>query len=133
MVQYFSTVRGASNSWFKRFLDPRPIVLKNKQEKVYVFKELNINVKITAISELQKIITESNEKLGENPTLGVRGATPIPNPIKYDTIKYEIKDAESIDWVETTRIQTGIVNPTLEEIDKVRNAHKTKEIWKKFK
>ena len=34
LVQYFSAVRGASNSWFNRFLDSRPIVLKNKQEKV---------------------------------------------------------------------------------------------------
>ncbi len=119
LVQYFSAVRGAANSWFNRFLDPKPIILLDNQQKLYVFKELSREIKDTAISELQKIITESNDGLANNPTLGTNGPTPIPNPIKYDLVRYESPTINSIDWEATTRIQTGIVNPTEEDKNKI--------------
>jgi len=132
LVQYFSAVRGAATSWFNRFLDPKPIILLDNQQKLYVFKELSREIKDTAISELQKIITESNEALANNPTLGTSGTTPIPNPINYDMIRYESPTINSIDWVATTRIQTGIVNPTEEDKDKLKSRFTNLLIPKEF-
>ena len=60
--------------------------------------------------ELKKQIIEFNGALAENATLGVRGLTPIPNPIKYDMLVAKPPGINDIDWRETTRIQTGIIN-----------------------
>jgi hypothetical protein len=81
LTKYFSAVRGSNTSWFITYLSPKPFVLKSGQ-KLYVFKQLSRQQKNDAIEELKKIITESNNALAENATLGVKGLTPIPNPIK---------------------------------------------------
>ncbi len=132
LVQYFSAVRGAANSWFNRFLDPKPIILLDNQQKLYVFKELSREIKDTAITELQKIITESNDGLANNPTLGTNGPTPIPNPVKYDMVRYESPTINSIDWEATTRIQTGIINPTEEDKNKIKSRFTNLLIPKEF-
>ena len=122
LTKYFSAVRGGNTSWFSTYLDPKPFVLKNKGQKLYVFKKLSREEKNRAIEELKKIITESNGALSENATLGVRGSTPIPNPIKYDTLVARPPGENDIDWRETTRIQTGIVNPTLQDEVRVKSS-----------
>jgi hypothetical protein len=122
LTKYFSAVRGGNTSWFSTYLDPKPFVLKNKGQKLYVFKKLTREEKDKAIEELKKIITESNGALAENATLGVRGSTPIPNPIKYDTLVARPPGENDIDWRETTRIQTGIVNPTLQDEVRVKSS-----------
>jgi hypothetical protein len=122
LTKYFSAVRGGNTSWFSTYLDPKPFVLKNKGQKLYVFKKLSREEKNRAIEELKKIIIESNGALAENATLGVRGLTPIPNPIKYDTLVARPPGENDIDWRETTRIQTGIVNPTLQDEVRVKSS-----------
>ena len=122
LTKYFSAVRGGNTSWFSTYLDPKPFVLKNKGQKLYVFKKLSREEKNRAIEELKKIIIESNGALAENDTLGVRGLTPIPNPIKYDTLVARPPGENDIDWRETTRIQTGIVNPTLQDEVRVKSS-----------
>ena len=111
LTQYFNNVRGANNSWFAIYLDPNPIVLLNNQEKIYVFKNLSREVKTTAITLLQENISKYNKSLSENPTMGS-----TPNPIKYDTISVTPPPYDSIDWRATTRIRTGIPNPTEADI-----------------
>ena len=114
LTRYFNAIVGGETSWFKTYLNPKPIVLKSG-ERAYVFKDLSREVKDTAISKLQGDITEFNKELSENSTLGTKGTVPIPNPIKYDTISITPPDGSSINWFETVRIQTGISNPTLED------------------
>jgi hypothetical protein len=114
LTRYFNAIVGGETSWFKTYLNPKPIVLKTG-ERAYVFKDLSREVKDTAISKLQGDITEFNKELSENPTLGTKGTVPIPNPIKYDTISITPPDGSNINWFETVRIQTGISNPTLED------------------
>jgi len=121
LTKYFSAVRGSNTSWFITYLSPKPFVLKSGQ-KLYVFKQLSRQQKNDAIEELKKIITESNNALAENVTLGVKGLTPIPNPIKYDMLVTKPPGINDIDWRETTRIQTGIINPTLQDEVRVKSS-----------
>jgi hypothetical protein len=121
LTKYFSAVRGSNTSWFSINLDPKPFVLKSGA-KLYVFKKISREQKNTAIEQLKKIITESNSALAENATLGVRGLTPIPNPIKYDMLTVTPPQSTDINWRETTRLQTGIVNPTLQDEVRVQSS-----------
>jgi hypothetical protein len=121
LTKYFSAVRGSNTSWFSINLDPKPFVLKSGA-KLYVFKKISREQKNTAIEQLKKIITESNSALAENATLGVRGLTPIPNPIKYDMLAVTPPQSTDINWKETTRLQTGIVNPTLQDEVRVQSS-----------
>jgi len=121
LTQYFNSVRGATNSWFNTYLNPNPIILTGGK-KVYIFKELEQDVKDTGITQLTENIKKFNKSLSENPTLGNNGVTPIPNPIKYEMIEITPPSKSDIDWTETTRIQTGIALPTMEDENKTRNS-----------
>jgi len=121
LTKYFSAIRGSNISWFITNLDPKPFVLKSGQ-KLYVFKKISREQKNVAIEQLKKIIIDSNDALAENATLGVRGLTPIPNPIKYDMLAVTPPQSTDINWRETTRLQTGIVNPTLQDEVRVQSS-----------
>ena len=84
LKQYFSNVRGANVSWFNTYLDPKPIILNNTNERIYVFKKLEPKAKNDAIELLKTYVTKFNKALAENATLGDNGESPIPNPIKRD-------------------------------------------------
>jgi len=127
LTQYFSRIRGATNSWFNTFINPKPIVLIGNKN-VYIFKDLAQSVKDTAISELNGEIVKYNSSLVENPTLGARGTDSIPNPIKSSMIVIGPPPKTEIDWLETVRVQTGITNPTEEDILKVQNSFSY--LWK---
>jgi|694.fasta_scaffold31207_3 hypothetical protein len=114
LTQYFNTIRAANTSWFNTNMNPKPIVLISG-EKLYVFKDLSKEVKENAIIKLQKDIGDFNDKLASNPTLGLKGTDPIPNPIKYDMLEITAPQFSEVNWRETVRIQTGIVNPTVED------------------
>jgi hypothetical protein len=115
LKQYFDQLRGSNNSWFDQFLDPRPIILKDGQTKVYTFKS-NLDLKTkqdVAINNLKKIVGEYTKRLAENKTLGVKGQSPITNPITENTIIYTGLIQNNIDWIATTTQQTGQINITL--------------------
>ena len=116
LKQYFSAVRGANVSWFNTYLDPKPIVLNNTNEKIYVYKKLSQADKDTANKLLESYITKFNKALSENATLGSNGVSPIPNPIKFDNLKIDAPVDGAINWKETVRLQTGKVLPTEEDI-----------------
>ena len=120
LIQYFDTIIGSNNSWFNIYLNPNPIVLLDKR-RVYFFKDLSRDVKDTAISQLEKDIITFNAALAENRTLGTNGESPIPNPINFDTLKLNTLTSSEIDWRETTRIQTGIPNPTTQDEFNLKN------------
>ena len=119
LTQYFNSVRGANTSWFNTYLDPNPVVLTNGNN-VYFFKELEQKVKDAAITLLQENITRFNKSLAENPTLGSKGLTPIPNPIEDKMIVIEPPQTTDVNWTETTRIRTGIVLPTITDENNIK-------------
>ena len=127
LTQYFNRIRASNNSWFNTYLNTKPIVLIGNKN-VYVFKDLSQSVKDTAISELQSNIVEFNSSLAENPTLGSKGTDSIPNPIKINMIVIVPPPITEIDWRETTRVQTGITNPTEEDVLKTQNLYAY--LWK---
>lgn len=113
LKQYFEQIRGSSGSWFEKYLNPRPLILKNN-DKVYVFKDNldNATIENDALPNLQKIITDSNAALIGNPTLGSKGPSPIVVSIKFETICLSTLTNDQIDWIETTRQQLGVIQPT---------------------
>ena len=127
LTQYFNRIKAANNSWFNTYLNPKPIVLTGNKN-AYIFKDLSQSVKDTAISELNGDIVKYNSSLAENPTLGLKGTDSIPNPIKSNTIVIVPPPITNIDWKETTRIQTGIANPTTEDELKTQNLYSY--LWK---
>jgi hypothetical protein len=122
LTQFFTNVRGGRSSWFNTYLNPQPLILKNGQ-KVYKFKSIDEGAKTTAISLLQGNIKKYNDSLGENPTLGIKGKSPIPNPIKYDLMIANDITESPVDWNATTIAQTGNPTPTKETIDKVISSY----------
>jgi hypothetical protein len=127
LTQYFNRIRASNNSWFNTYLNTKPIVLTGNKN-VYIFKDLSQSVKDTAISELNGDIVKFNSSLAENSTLGAKGTDPIPNPIKSNMIVIVPPPKTEIDWVETTRVQTGITNPTEEDVLKTQNLYAY--LWK---
>ena len=117
---YFANVRGADSSWFNTYCDVKPIYLNDKTV-VYAYKA---NLDKTAISEantkLSDLVARYNLGLAENPTLGKTGTSPIENPIKYDGFFINVAVGD-IDWIETTRSQTGIIAPTEEDVKLVQD------------
>jgi len=119
LKQYFSSVRGANVSWFNTYLDPKPIILNNTNERIYVFKKLEPKAKNDAIELLKTYVTKFNKALAENATLGDNGESPIPNPIKYVNLTIELADG-AINWKETVRVQTGKALPTEDDINALK-------------
>ena len=121
---YFGTsanvgVRAGESSWFTKYLNPSPIILNNNGVRCYMYKELNLETKLAATKQLQSIITQYNQQLASNPTLGAGGAAPIPNPINFNTIKIDAPTTQDVDWRATTIAQTGIYKPTDQDISRV--------------
>ena len=117
LKQYFSAIRGTNISWFNTYIDPKPIVLNNTNEKVYVYKKLTLGEKETAGKLLESYVDKFNKALSENETLGKNGESPIPNPIKFNTLKIDPPVDGAINWKETVRLQTGKVLPTEDDIN----------------
>jgi hypothetical protein len=119
LTQYFTNIRSSNSSWFNTYLNPKAIYLENGN-KAYVFNTTNETTKTEALSLLESNIKKFNEALAGNTTLGVKGTSPIPNPIKTNMIVIDAPSDSQINWIETTRAQTGIITPTQESIDAVR-------------
>jgi len=122
LQEYFNIIRGDGNSWFTKYMNPRPIILVNK-ERVYVFNKLDLTEIDKGVGQLKNDIDVFNKYLAANPTLGVGGPAKIPNPIKYETIVYDKITLNGIDWIATAAAQYGISPPSQIQIDEVTNQY----------
>jgi len=116
LQEYFNAIRGDSNSWFNKYMNPRPIILKNNAERVYVFNKLDLTEIDAGIAALKNDIDVYNKYLAANPTLGAVGPARIPNPIFSGTIFYDKITIDQIDWRATATAQVGISNPSETQI-----------------
>jgi hypothetical protein len=123
LTALFDSVIGASPSWFSKNLNPKPFILKETGQKIYAFKnDYDITKKPLAKTELAGIIKEYNDVLNSNPTLGEDGTTPIKNNISITTIT-ATTTKDDIDWIKTTTEQTGIISPTVIQVEQVINQY----------
>lgn len=116
LSNYYQDVRGNLRSWFNKYLDTNPIILKNTNDVIFgVKKELIDNIKDGRLflveSDLKNIISKYNAELNDNPTFGIYGTSPIQNNINYDL--FNVVDAD-IDWCATYKLKNKAL--TISEI-----------------
>jgi hypothetical protein len=113
LKKYYETVYQSNDSWFSKWMDPQPVVLKDGV-KIYIFKQgFTVNQQTEGIQELQKLITDYNKQLSDNATLGNGGKYPVDNPIKLTGI---VRD--DIDKFQVNPIATLQENGIFVESDK---------------
>ena len=118
LKNYYNEIYGSDTSWYNTYMNTRPIVLKNGTY-VYAFKEEILKDPIrqqTARTLLSGYTSQYNVLLAENPTLGVKGKSPIKNPITNNTMLITV-NIDDIDLTKTTIQQTGIFAPTQGNLD----------------
>ena len=114
LTDYFNKIRGNQASWFLKYVNPNPYVLRDGGV-VFAFKtELDPQQREQALTELRADIISFNTRLNENRTFGaVRGEKnyKIDNSISINSIVSTL-DPSQIDFQTTLRQQLGILNPT---------------------
>jgi hypothetical protein len=83
----------AGISWFDKYIDKTGFFVtnSNNSQRVYPFKkDLNLDARNAALSELDRIINEYKKKLEENPTLGKKGSYAINGKQKPSEIQFNI-------------------------------------------
>jgi hypothetical protein len=118
LKSYFESIRGSS-SWFSKYLDPKPLIMKDGKNKIYSFKKLDLEVIDKANEELKSKVKNFNNLLSENATLGKGKPDEIKNPIHYKNIVIYSASFTDIDWTETTKSQLGLPTVTQIQIDNV--------------
>lgn len=109
LVQFYDKVISSPTSWYNRYIDPRPLVTKNKLN-IFVFKKnLDASAITEAYNELNNIIVTYNKLLSDNPTLGKNGSQPIKNTITINTLTIDVINTQ-IDWELTALNQVGAIN-----------------------
>jgi hypothetical protein len=97
LKSYYEEIYQSNNSWFSKWMDPQPIILKDGQ-KIFIFKQgFTKTQKGDGIGELTKLITEFNLKLANVGTLGKGGKSPINNEITTNTI---VKDGVNMSQID---------------------------------
>jgi hypothetical protein len=124
LSQYYERVRGGATSWFNEFLDTKPLVLKDKTLVFGFKKNLDQTGINNAKTKLDTLVTEYNNILAKNKTLGKNSPNEIKNSITVKTIQIDIPESD-IDWVATTRQQTGIQQPTQGDVDIIKRNYNT--------
>ena len=107
LKKYYGAVYQSNDSWFSKWMDPQPIVLKDGT-KNYIFKQgFTINQQTEGIQELEKLIIDYNKKLSDNATLGKGGKYPVDNPIKLTGIVRDDIDKFQVNTIATLQ-ENGI-------------------------
>jgi hypothetical protein len=116
LKQFYGKVYQDSNSWFNKWMNPKPLIGKENNQMYYVFKEFTADEKSNAQGELNNIIEKYKNELNESGgVLGSNGRTPIENSIQLtDIIIKNFNFLANIDEQKTIESITGIVRPNLD-------------------
>jgi len=119
LKQLYGKIYSNPDSWFTTYLNPKPFIEKNTGIRYYAYKEsIDDTKKPEFDTKLDGIIKEYNDELNKNPTLGAGKPLEIKNPISIGIIT-GITTADKIDWEQTTREQTGILTPTVIQVEEL--------------
>jgi hypothetical protein len=124
LSQYYERVRGGATSWYNKYLDPKPLVLKDKTFVFVYKKNLDKNAINDAKNELNGLVRQYSDILAKNKTLGVNSPNEIKNNVTVKMIQIDVPES-SIDWALTTTQQTGIQSPTQSDIDIIKRNYNT--------
>jgi len=112
LKEYYGKVYQDSNSWFNKWMNPKPLIGKQQDQMYYVFKDFTPAEKLGAQSELKSIIEKYKEDLDNSGVLGSTGRTPINNNIEANDIILEpFNFLANIDEIKTIQSITGIIRP----------------------
>jgi len=116
LKQFYGKVYQDSNSWFNKWMNPKPLIGKENNQMYYVFKQFTADEKSNAQGELNNIIEKYKNELNESGgVLGSNGRTPIENSIQLtDIIIKNFNFLANIDEQKTIESITGIVRPNLD-------------------
>ena len=129
VVFYYTA--GSKPSWFTRYMDNKNVfILKNTKERVYSFKkELNSDdLRQAAITDLDAILTDFNQRLNTNPVAGQNGSYKIDgktfnvkvnNPITFKVFISELT-IDKVDLNETYYQRKG-KQPTPAQIEQFKS------------
>ena len=131
-----------SGSWFSTYMDrDSPIVLKQKEQNVYIFKEVylkDINKRNEGISKLNADISQYNDVLQQNSVFGLKGSytvggvttqSDIPVNISLEKTFQRQVDISMVDVVATYTAQKNTPAGNYSESDSVIiNFKKTLEL-----
>jgi hypothetical protein len=111
LKQYYGKVYQDSNSWFNKWMNPKPLI-GNQNQMYYVFKDFTPAEKTDAQAELKSIINNYRKKLDESGVLGSGGRATIKNSIEItDIILNNFNFLANINEQKTIESITGIVRP----------------------
>ena len=131
---YYKSIRGGAKSWFSKYIDSRPIILKTDEKNTFISTEENLvytfkdditknpaeNKIELAITELKKIIEDYNKILLENETFGKNKTHAINNNINYDLLVTTITE-DQIDCAKSFASRGGFISPTVNTNEYCKN------------
>ncbi len=127
---YYGKVYQDSNSWFNKWMNPKPLIGKQNQS-YYVFKNFTAGEKETAQNELKQIINDYADKLNATGVLGETGRTPVKNTIEIGNIILEpFNFLADLDQQKTIQSITGIVRPNLDSQSSVNFQEIISQLYK---
>ena len=110
----YDLVIGDNDSWFNKYLNPKPFIGKNGVRYYAYLDTINPDEKPLINTNLEKLIKKYGDYFDSNPTLGKNGTNKITNGISMSNMT-GITTSADIDWVQTTIEQTGINPPTFND------------------
>jgi hypothetical protein len=130
LKQYYGKVYQDSNSWFNKWMNPKPLI-GNQDQMYYVFKDFTPAEKSDAQAELKNIINTYTKKLNESGVLGSEGRTPVENNIQYTDIDLEkFNFLTDINEQKTIQSITGIVRPNPDSKEFVKAKEIISQLYK---
>jgi hypothetical protein len=98
------------NSWFSKWLNPKPLIGKNEEE-YFLFKDFTPSQKDLGKKELAEIINRNADNLSKSGVLGSLGRTPVENSIKITDIIVDNLTSDNLDLSKTITSLTSIISP----------------------
>jgi hypothetical protein len=119
----YDIIYAAPDSYFAKYVNPKPFIGKDGTY-YYAYKEEIPDTKEEEIlTQMGAKIKEYSDILDSNPTLGKDAPDKITNKLS-PSILTATTTPDKIDWEKTTTEQTGIVSPTVVQVNELIASYK---------
>jgi len=118
----YEVIYSAPDSFFAQYINPKPFIGIDGTYYYAYKQEVEDSKQDEIFTKMSGKIKEYNDVLDSNPTLGKGAKDPIINKIT-PTILTATTTPDKIDWEKTTTEQTGIVSPTVIQVQELINSY----------